>query len=223
VAKKRKTARGGRLEIRRADSILAEHAPDVPRVSSPGRAAFVTTLFDLGRRGEDLDWRAHEERWVELTDGSSSAPGDSFVIHGTEDEVIVHFFDVQRHAYARHGETPAFPAARKFLRGYKEILAALGVPQGKNGAIAVRNLSQRTNGPINIGRPGQRPTADQERLMRWWCEVNERQRQRDEVAEGRRRSLEATYKYGRGSVDVVPEVSGYVRKHRKIVTRPNKK
>jgi len=60
-----KTLRDGRAEMLKADEILTHELPGAPPVPSPGRALLINTLFELGRRGAQLDWQEYETRWLE--------------------------------------------------------------------------------------------------------------------------------------------------------------
>jgi len=60
-----------------ANLILRREAPDVPPVPSPGRAALVIGLYHAGKRGDELDYRPYDERWIVLQQGLSSyCPAD---------------------------------------------------------------------------------------------------------------------------------------------------
>ena len=67
--------------IQKANGVLEEHAPDVPRVSSPGRADLVLELFGRGERASGLDWARYEQNWTEDTNWRRSSYGTCGMSH----------------------------------------------------------------------------------------------------------------------------------------------
>ncbi|MEI6235580.1 MAG: hypothetical protein WCT04_21200 [Planctomycetota bacterium] len=208
-----KAARNGREEMRRANGILEQYAPGVPPVESPGRAAFVTALFDLGQRGHDLDWRGYEDRWVELADGSSSSPYDTFVVHANEKECCVHYFHLQKLAYSEFGETPAAPAAKSYATGYKEIFKAVGVPYSIEQSRSLKRLChKRGDSPIQFPGIGKKPIVEIPKLVTWWNLLTDVEARRTEEEVNTRATIENEFAYGRGSRKVLPDIGGHIKK-----------
>lgn len=59
--------------IEAANRLLAEFAPEVPRVENIGRALLVLVLHEAR---QNIDYREHEERWVAIRKGSSYTKSD---------------------------------------------------------------------------------------------------------------------------------------------------
>jgi hypothetical protein len=114
----------------------------------------------------------------------------------------------------RDSDTEKPGEARKWLFGWSEILAAIGI-KGKN--IRTRQiiaLNRHYDGPIRQGRQGAQPVVDHDDLLRWWNSLAEMHdecsaRQRDEAA-----TVSARHQHGRGA-EVAPEISGSVKRRRR--------
>lgn len=94
----------GRLIMEQANSILKQHAPNVPPVPNPGRGLLVVCLNEARRRGLrdavgdelSLDYREYDNRWIEIErDRSSAIPQDlfSFTITATNSKALRVRFD----------------------------------------------------------------------------------------------------------------------------------
>ena len=103
------------------------------------------------------------------------------------------------------------PAA--LLRGWRDILIALGMKHNDEDKQKVSALNKSYEGPIHIPGRGCQPLADKGKLIEWWnglaAKVQaEQDRQRDAKA-----TISARYNYGGGS-EVAPDISGGVKKRR---------
>lgn len=108
------TYRRGGEEIRRATAILeqevsAELKAHLIPVHSPGRASMVNTLYEMGVRGDKLDYQAFDEAWESLVGGSSSYAGEDFLIHADEESSRVFLTRAVPAIYGKWNELPGTP------------------------------------------------------------------------------------------------------------------
>lgn len=107
--------RDGRAEMRRANQILERQLPVRLRkrlipLPSPGRASLVNIRYEGGYRGTDLDYEALDEDWEILAEGSSSFPGEGFVIHADGQSSQVYLGTFLPKLYREWGERPGTPS-----------------------------------------------------------------------------------------------------------------
>lgn len=104
----------------------------------------------------------------------------------------------------------------KIIEGYKNIFQALRIKHrdlddSKTARRALKRKSEANNGPI-VFRDKKPPIVEESALLAWWNSQVEHQAETEKVRRDRKTALDEGYLYGRGSTEVKPQISGYVRK-----------
>lgn len=109
---------------------------------------------------------------------------------------------------------PERPA--KIIEGYMSIFQSLEIQhrdqtEYKIACRALKRKSKADKGPI-VFRDKKRPIVHESALVAWWNSQTERLAEIEKERRDRKTALDEGYLYGRGSTEVKPQISGYVRK-----------
>ena len=113
-------------------------------------------------------------------------------------------------------QSPAAPKA--LLLSWREILNALKQPNDETKRRAVAHLNKNTNGPILFNGRGAQPTADKDKLLKWWNQyVEKRYGELKQKREDASATVRSEYRQGSASREetVLPDIAGHVKKRRK--------
>jgi hypothetical protein len=113
--------------------------------------------------------------------------------------------------------TPANTVPAKLLLGWAQILDAVEHRNNETTRLQVRRLNMMHGGPIILGRQGQRPTVDKDKLLTWWNCLEERFQEARQKKQDTESTTQAQYRHGRDAI-VAPEIGGHVKKRRKPAT-----
>jgi hypothetical protein len=112
-------------------------------------------------------------------------------------------------------EQPQEPISPKeLLASWLEILIALGLRNNPEDKQKVARLNEVYNGPIKKPGQGKQPFADKVKLLDWWNGLEKLVESQADRARDARMTVQDTHAYGLDG-EVVPEISGQVKKRRK--------
>jgi hypothetical protein len=115
----------------------------------------------------------------------------------------------------RDVEQPQKPISpREHLASWREILIALGMRNNTEDKQKVERLNESYDGPIKKPGQGKQPFADKVKLLEWWNGLEKLVESQADRARDARLNVQDTHAYGRNG-EVVPEISGQVKKRRK--------
>src|SRR5262249_54580645 len=119
------------------------------------------------------------------------------------------------------GPMVAASAATKpapLLRGWAEILEALGRKNNKSTRRSVKRLNESYGGPIKCAGQGTRPLVNKNELLPWWNRLDqlheEQQQEQKQERANIKTTVEEQHNYGRDG-KVVPNLAGHMKKKRK--------
>lgn len=183
-------------EIRRFRPEIFDVDAPIPLFDIEGLTGCIEAIRSEFTRGKfDVEESSHKPH----PDGSSAKgfhPKHRALVEPLVDEVTDH---------------PTQPLeAKRILLGWREILDALGRPQGDKRKI--ENLNKKFGGPIASFGQGAGPRVAAETLFNWWNNLASEYEQKEENRAGRQRDADAStrdrYLHGR-SAEVVPEIGGH--------------
>lgn len=115
----------------------------------------------------------------------------------------------------RDVEQPQEPISPKeLLANWREIVIALGMRNNDEDKRKVERLNKTYNGPIMKPGQGKQPIVDKVKLLEWWNNLEKLVESQMEQARDARLTVQDTHPYGREG-EVVPEISGQVKKRRR--------
>lgn len=112
------------------------------------------------------------------------------------------------------GPDTAIGTPKKFLRGWAEILVAVGEKNNDETRRMVKRLNELREGPISKPGRGSRPIVEQSKLLQWWNRLDLEQQDAANQREGEKLAAKFQHAYGREGT-VVPEIGGAVKRRRK--------
>jgi len=113
----------------------------------------------------------------------------------------------------RHKVEPAAAGVPRRLFGWTQILDAIGQPDEDKGKI--RKLNESYDGPIQIPGQGGQAWVRKDKLLEWWDKLDDIIHDIDRRRAEQQAAGADTYRFGKGDVEVVPDISGAVKKRRK--------
>jgi hypothetical protein len=123
---------------------------------------------------------------------------------------------------AAHSEGSSVDAAsssavgrpKQYLRNWREILAALDLPNNEESKGWVRRLIDLHAGPIILPhKRGGQPKAEKSKLIEWWNGLEDRFKESGQRIRDRDATVAVTHNYGRDGT-VAPDVGGSVKNRR---------
>ena len=111
-------------------------------------------------------------------------------------------------------QVPAPPLPKEIIASWREIVIALGMRNNDEDKRKVERLNETYNGPIMKPGQGKQPIADKVKLLEWWNNLEKLVESQMDQARDARLTVQDTHAYGREG-EVVPEISGQVKKRRK--------
>jgi hypothetical protein len=98
------------------------------------------------------------------------------------------------------------------LFSWREILEALKLDASQQKRL--RALNKRYGGPIILPGKGGQPTADKDKLLAWWNQLEVQMRDRQQRRADEQGSVKDQHPYGRQGTEV-PGIHGHVRQRKK--------
>jgi hypothetical protein len=115
----------------------------------------------------------------------------------------------------RRGGLSSVPAVpKRYLFGWREILAAVGLPNNDTNQQRLNRLNGVYEGPIVVKGQGSQPVVTEARLLRWWDGLERRFKEVDARRRDSAESVSEQYAHGRDGT-VVPDIAGEVKKKRR--------
>jgi hypothetical protein len=108
---------------------------------------------------------------------------------------------------------PATKAATTYLLSWREILNAVNLPSNNENRRRLRQLNESHDGPILFIGQGAQPKVAKNKLVDWWNGLEQRWAELDQREADAHGTTEDRYAHGKE--EVVPGVSGHVKRRRR--------